>query len=355
MLRRATRDILTFDWSQSQPAAAALCLPALALPLAIGVASGHVRLGMMTAAGAFSVGFGSFQRLGSSRLTPMLVAAAGMCVSSWIGTVGGLSATAITLLCAVWGAVYAHAWTRGPGASWIALQCLIWLVLSSAYPASGWGALRRGTFVLGGGLLQMGSVALAWRLTGRVAHVAGAATRAAEPALTTLSPGTVQRWKVVRVATTLALAMALAHGLALPNGYWIPMTAAIVTRPGLQDTFQRGLARVAGTLAGAIVSTLIAHALHPLPGVLALVVVLFAGASYQVVYVNYAAFAACLTSYVVFLLALVGAPAAPTIVHRIQNTLIGGALAGLGHAASVGLGWLVARRRAPAGRSSAAN
>jgi len=345
MLRRATHDILTFDWRQSQPGAAAWCLPGLALPLAAGLATGHLRQGMVAAAGAFSVGFGSFQRLGTSRTRPMLVAAAGMCLSSWIGTIGGLSGLAIALLCAVWGGVYALAWTRGPGASWIALQCLIWLILSSAYPMSGWLALSRGAYVLGGGLLQMGIITLAWRLTGRVPTVVGAAAPAAEPALAAFSPGAAQRWQIVRVAATLALSMAIAQGLALPSGYWIPMTAAIVTRPELQNTLQRGLARIGGTLAGAALATLLAFALQPLPGVLAALVLLFGGACYQLVYVNYAAFAACLTSYVVFLLALVGAPAAPTIAHRIVNTLIGGGLAALSHATFVGLGWLIAHRR----------
>jgi len=345
MFRRATRDILTFDWKQAQPAAAGWCLPALAVPLAAGVATGHLRQGMVAAAGAFSVGFGSFQQLGSSRKTPMLVATAGMCLSSWIGTVGGLSGPAIALLCAVWGGIYAMAWTRGPGASWIALQCLIWLILSSAYPTRGWAALTRGSYVLGGGLLQMAIISLAWRFAGQLPVVAGATTRAAEPALAAFSPGAAQRWQVVRVGATLALSMALAQGLALPSGYWIPMTAAIVTRPELQHTIQRGFARMGGTLGGAALATLIAFTLRPLPGVLAALVLLFAGACYYLVYVNYAAFAACLTSYVVFLLALVGAPAPVTIAHRIVNTLIGGALAGLGHAVFVGLGLLVTRRR----------
>jgi len=346
MFRRATRDILTFDWRQSQPAAAAWCLPGLALPLAVGLGTGHLRQGMVAAAGAFSVGFGSFQRLGTSRTRPMLVAAAGMCLSSWIGTLGGLSGVAIALLCAVWGAIYAVAWTRGAGAAWIALQCLIWLILSSAYPMSGWLALARGSYVLGGGLLQLGLITLAWRLTGRVPTVVGTAAPAAEPALAAFSAGAARRWQVVRVAATLALSMSIAQGLALPSGYWIPMTAAIVTRPELQHTLQRGLARIGGTLAGAGLATLLAFALRPLPGLLAALVLLFGGACYQLVYVNYAAFAACLTSYVVFLLALVGAPAAATVAHRIENTLIGGGLAALGHAIFVGLGWLLTRRRA---------
>ncbi|HEY4186431.1 MAG TPA: FUSC family protein [Polyangia bacterium] len=345
MLRRLTRDILTFDWSQSQPGAALTCLPALVLPLAIGVATGHPRQGMMAAAGAFSVGFGSFQALGASRRTPMLVATAGMCLSSWIGTWGGQFAPVTVGLSALWGMIYAWAWRRGPGASWIALQCLIWLIISSAYPASGLHALTRGSFVLGGGLLQMSLVSAAWRFTAIPTAVGGAA-RSAEPAQASASTRAVRWRQSARVGALLALAMALSQGLALPSGYWIPMTAAIVTRPELQHTFQRGMARIVGTLVGAAVATLIALALRPLPVVLAALVLLFAGACYLLVHVNYAAFAACLTSYVVFLLAMVGAPAPVTIAHRTMNTLLGGALAGLGHAAFVGLARLLDRKRA---------
>lgn len=344
MLRRLTRDIWTFDWSQSRPAAALLCLPALALPLAAGIATGHPRQGMMTAAGAFSVGFGSFQQLGASRKTPMLVAAAGMCVSSWIGTLAGLSAPAAVLLSASWGMVYALAWTRGAGASWIALQCLLWLIISSAYPASGARALTRGSFVLSGGLLQMLIVTIAWRVTGRIPPPVGGGARAAEPALAAAVPGTGRWWQSVRVGAILALSMGLSQWLALPSGYWIPMTAAIVTRPELQQTFQRGMARIVGTLIGAGVATLIALALRPLPSVLAVLVLMFAGACYLLVYVNYAAFAVCLTSYVVFILALAGAAAPATIAHRAANTLLGGGLAWLGHATFAGLGHLLARR-----------
>lgn len=346
MLRRLTRDILTFDWSQSQPGAALICLPALILPLAVGVATGHLRQGMMTAAGAFSVGFGSFQELGASRRTPMLVATAGMCLSSWIGTWGGLFAPASVVLSALWGMIYAWTWRRGPGASWIALQCLIWLIISSAYPASGLRALTRGSFVLGGGLLQMLLVSAAWRFTG-IPAVAGGAARAAEPAQASLSTRAAHWGQTARVGVLLALSTALSQGLALPSGYWIPMTAAIVTRPELQHTFQRGTSRIMGTLVGAAVATLIALALRPLPAILAALVLLFAGACYLLVHVNYAAFAACLTSYVVFLLAMVGAPAPVTIAHRIVNTLVGGALAGAGHAAFVGLGRVLERGRAP--------
>jgi uncharacterized membrane protein YccC len=131
----------------------------------------------------------------------------------------------------------------------------------------------------------------------------------------------------------LAIAASLYRWLALPNGYWIPMTAAIVMKGTLQQTFQRGLARIVGTLAGAALATLIAAGLRPDPWILAVLVAIFAGSCYLLIYVNYAAFAVCLTSYVVFLLALAGLPENALIVHRSLNTILGGAIALTVHAA----------------------
>jgi hypothetical protein len=332
MLRRLARGTLTFDWSHSQPGAALLCLPALALPLAAGLITDHVRQGMMMAAGAFSVGFGSFQELGGSRHRPMLVAALGMCISSWIGTLAGLSSAAAVALAGVWGAAYGLAWTVGPAASWIALQCLVWLVISAAYPARGLRLLTRGSFVLGGGLLQMSIISAAWRMRGGAPRAVGSAARAAEPALAAPTSGRRARfWQALRAGAVLALGMGTSRWLRLPSGYWVPMTAAIVMRPALHQTIERGLARAVGTLAGAAIATLIAFALRPLPVLLSVLVLIFAGAAFVLVYVNYAAFAACLTSYVVFLLALAGAAEATVVLHRVLNTLIGGGLAFTGH------------------------
>jgi len=49
----------------------------------------------------------------------MLYAAIGMCVSSWIGTMAGLSDVGAVLASAVWGLVYGTVWTvsRAPPGS----------------------------------------------------------------------------------------------------------------------------------------------------------------------------------------------------------------------------------------------
>ena len=110
------------------------------------------------------------------------------------------------------------------------------------------------------------------------------------------------------------------------------MTAAIVMKGTFMQTFQRGIARILGTLAGAALATLIAAYLRPDPWVLAALVVLFTGLSYLMIYVNYGTFAVCLTAYVVFLLALAGLPESAVIAHRSMNTILGGAIALAMHA-----------------------
>jgi hypothetical protein len=335
MWQKLAKETLIFDWSKFHPRAALLCVPAIASALAVGLGTGHPRQGVMAAAGAFSVGFGSFQELRHSRRAPMLVAAGVMCVSSWIGTLAGLSGIGAVLACTVWGFLYGAVWTLSPGTAWIALQGVVWLVISTAYPARGVGALTRGSLVLAGGLLQMFFVLGFWRISGWVTPAFGGAGQNGDPE--TLSNAVRGGWdrrvQAIRAAAVLAIAAILYRGLALPNAYWIPMTAAIVMRGTLQQTFQRGLARIVGTLAGAAVATLIAAGLRPDPWILALLVATFAGLCYLLMYVNYATFAVCLTSYVVFLLALAGLPENALIAHRSLCTILGGAIALAVHAA----------------------
>jgi Fusaric acid resistance protein-like len=338
MLVKAARGAFTFDWAKFRPTAALHCLPAVALPLLIGIATGHGRQAVMATASAFSVGFGSFQELGHSRVKPMLYAAFGMCVSSWIGTMAGLSDIGTVLASAVWGLLYGTVWTVSPGAAWIALQCLIWLVISTAYPASGLHALTRGSLALAGGLLQMLFVLTLWRISGSVTPAFGSAGK----------DGSSQKWPLtdfsawraesrrsivpLRAAIVVATAAALSHWLAIPNGYWIPMTAGVVMRPDFAQTVQRGLARMLGTVAGAALATVVAAHLRPSPPMLALLVVIFAASSHLLVYVNYVAFSVYVTSYVVFLLSLAGLPESAVIAHRVVNTLLGGTVALAVHA-----------------------
>lgn len=319
--------VLAPDWSKFYPRAALLLVPAVALPLSAGIATGHVDVGVLVAAGAFTVGFGSFQQLGVSRLRPMLLAACGMCVSSWIGTLAGLTQEASVLAAGCAAGVYALLSRYGQAKTWDGLQCSIWLVISTAYPAHGVEALHRGALILSGGILQSAIFAISWRIgcTRTWSDSASECFPTANPAPTT------QALSISRAVITVGVAAVIYKWWGPQNGYWIPMTALIVLRPAFQQTAQRGVARIIGTMAGASLATIIVEGADPGQWALALGIVLSVWASYTLLNVNYAYFAVFLTAYVVFLLSLAGLSPRPLIEHRIAFTAIGGTLAFLTH------------------------
>ena len=312
-------------------------MPALLIPLAVRIAFvSYARPAVLVTAGAFSVGFGAFHQLHGSRLKPMLLAAGGMCLSSWIGTLAAPSTAATILVIAAAGFVYGRVARENAAFSWVAQQCAVWLIIATAYPAQGIHFVSRGDFILTGGLLQIAIVFVLWRLIGTP-----------NPVLS--SPGSSElhhhRPYPIRAMITLAVAAALYREISVMHGYWIPMTAVIVIRPGLEEMLQRGFARILGTIIGAAVATLIANLTHAVPYVSALLVAVFAWICYCVIWVNYAAFALSLTSYVVFLLSLAGLGQNAVILHRVAFTLIGGAVSFIGHA--VFRGWASRRLHLP--------
>lgn len=142
-----------------------------------------------------------------------------------------------------------------------------------------------------------------------------------------LSPRSVYAQHALRLGLTLLVAAILARVLPLQRAYWIALTAAILLRPDFTTTFSRGLARAAGTVAGALLaSTITAFAGSSPPLSLGLAIA-FAALGFTLFNVNYAIFSLAITCYVVFLLALGGAPEHLTAVDRVAATLIGAALA----------------------------
>ena len=131
----------------------------------------------------------------------------------------------------------------------------------------------------------------------------------------------------IRLATVLGLATLAAHLLPLQRGYWVALTATLVLRNDFQSTFTRGVARMLGTLAGALVASGVAYLVHPYPVTLLLLAVLFAFGAFAVFSVNYALFSLAITCYVIFLLAFAGLREHDALVDRVVETLIGGTLA----------------------------
>ncbi len=210
-------------------------------------------------------------------------------------------------------------------------------MIAATFPADLAHAAFRALLVIGGGAMQIVIVALLWQL-------APIPFIGVVPPMETPPPGTLgEAWRTLERAAavssarfrycvglglSVAGAVLLFRGLALPNGYWVPMTVLIVLRfGGFRETLGRGLARCAGTLLGAGLATMFAALARPSPaGVIALAA-LAIWACYALQWVNYGAFSAALTAYVVFIFALIGLPEPVVAVHRVIATLIGGGVA----------------------------
>jgi uncharacterized membrane protein YccC len=140
------------------------------------------------------------------------------------------------------------------------------------------------------------------------------------------SPNSAFAQHGVRLAVTLAVAECLAHFLPLQRGYWVPLTAVLVLRSDFATTFSRGVARLLGTLLGAVVASLVALT-HPGAEAHLVLALVFATVAFVVFNVNYGAFTTAVTAYVVFLLAFGGLPEHAALLDRIEASLVGGSLA----------------------------
>src|SRR4051812_6535129 len=136
MLRHVFREILKTDWSQARAISSLPCTVAIAVALIAGLAAGKPMAGMVAASGAMSVGFGAFQRLGRSRVMPMFWASIGMTVCTGVGSLATQSPVALGVNAAVVGLFYGLLTAVSGGTAWISLQCAIFAVVSTGYPAT---------------------------------------------------------------------------------------------------------------------------------------------------------------------------------------------------------------------------
>ncbi len=344
------RELLKTEWQQLRARRALPCLVAILASLAAGLSSGHPGAGMVAASGAMSVGFGSFQWLGRSRVAPMLWVTVGMAVSAVAGSLVGHSGPGAVINAAAAGFGAGILLALGPGASWIGQQCAIVALVASGYPVGWETAVSRAGLILAGGTLQTLIMLATWRV--RKPQAAPDEPDPFEgvlPALRTLRANltpTSDAWHYAwRQAVTLAVGAELEHATGLPNGYWVPMTALLVLRPAFQPTFHRGVLRVLGTVGGAALATLLVRELRLDPLTVGAMTVLFAWAAYALVNVNYGLFAVFLTAYIVFLLDFGGLSTRVVVAHRTLNTALGGSLALLSYVTV-----LIRRKRHPTGQ-----
>ena len=135
----------------------------------------------------------------------------------------------------------------------------------------------------------------------------------------------------VRLSVAVAVGCAIQRYTGIAHGYWIPLTVLMVLRPETAHTYTRCAGRIAGTLAGIAVASVVLVLLTPGVVVTAVLAIVFVGAAYASAGLGYLASSAALTAAVVFLIGLEQVGPAPTTDDRLLGALIGGGLAVLAH------------------------
>lgn len=331
-LRGEVRSAFRQSWSAFHPIPALYGLPALALVLAVGLSAGQAGPAALAAGGAFSAGFGAFQRVTEFRIAPMLLASLVMALATAAGTLLGVHPPLYAVAVGVGAFGLGLAASFGTGPWWVLLQGAIFLVIASSRPAGFEEAVNRALLVLGGGLFQSFLISGVRTLlpkgfpplagpnaTPPPKGRAGWAARARQ----VFRLGSPEMRYAVLLGLATGAAVVLEQRLRLSHGYWVALTVLLVLRRGGTETVVRGLQRIAGTLVGAGAASLIATFGRPEPQVLVLLIVFAAWCAYAAQWVNYGTFSAAVTSYIVLLFALGG----PLVAgDRVTATILGGVL-----------------------------
>ena len=342
-------DLYSFKWSGLNFQLPLVSASAVALCLFVGILVGHPGGGLIAGGGAFTIGFGANQRIADSRLIPMIVAVFGCSTATLAGTVAGHKDFWLIIAASGSAFIYGLLTTRNAGLSWVGQQASVALLIASAFPTPLKPALVRAGLIAAGGAVQVLFTSAGLRLIPNLPKdllsIAisvvntvqekdqGQFLERIRELRQSLHPVSAREafTYTLRLMITVAVATEIYRRLGIQSGYWIPMTALLVQRPAFSETFTRAAARILGTLAGAWLGSLLIAYLAPGPVVIAIVASGFAFLSFATNAVNYGLFAACLTGYIVFLLALNQIPG-PVIAHRrAWCTALGGAIAILIH------------------------
>ena len=333
---KVAKELIDTQWSGFAPASATRALPAILLPLAIAVATNRPVAGAIIAAGAMPLGV-AFVLRPPLHASAMVLASLGMGLSALVGTLAGHSNVATVIVAAAWSFWCRLLWALGANASWIGQQCVLNALVASGFRGTVRDAVIRAGLIFGGGLLQAIMATTTSRQLRQYLAPTGLAIlmQTTEPRLradlqllgANLTLDSEACRYAVRAALTIAVATTNYVAVGLQDGFWIPMIALIVLRENFHATLIRGLALAGGTLAGAWLATFLTAELRPGPIALAIMIIISVWLCYSLLNVNYMLFAACLTSYMVFVLALIGLPQQTIAHYRLLYAFVGAGLA----------------------------
>ena len=331
-------DLYTFHWDALELRLPVVSAMAVALCVFVGVAVGHPGGALISSGGALTIGFGANQRIADSRVRPMIFGLFATATAAFAGTIAGHRGLTLILFSAISAAIYGVLTVRNTGVAWVGQQASVALFVASAFPSNLHGSFQRAGLVALGGVVQILFTSAGLRLIPELRKDLLAIPRSLYGQrrelllrlrhLPEALPAPDRRTALVyalRMTITVVLASELYRQLKMQSGYWVPMTALLIQKPAFYETLTRGLLRIGGTLAGAVLATQLAVHMPLGPYTLAALTTLFAFLSFATNAVNYGLYTFFLTSYIVFLLSLNQTPG-PEVAHRRAWCTVAGAL-----------------------------
>ena len=289
--------------------------------LAAGQPANAIPLGI----GALFVGLADIDEVSGQRWRTMLWTTFWITIAAFCG--GLLSNIGLyqIISVAMVGAIGGYVGAAGARPVLIGILVLVTYVAFSGAPEAQLAALATGALVALGGIIQTAATVVTALIRSR-----------GSLRLTHQNPRNIRKLRAhfntkddfFRHGARLALAMAIAECINLylgwPHGYWIPLTVAWVSRPDRNGTTTKVLARVAGSIAGVIITYVAIEVLNLQSYATAILVGVGAFVLLAFIWANYAIAVVGITMVVVSLVALNGDPVGQVSGVRVLSTIIAG-------------------------------
>jgi uncharacterized membrane protein YccC len=136
-------------------------------------------------------------------------------------------------------------------------------------------------------------------------------------------------WHAVRLPVGIGLATLIAWNIPVMHSYWIPVTVAWVTLPDSHLTNVKLVARIAGTIVGALATAILLLPWMHQPAVAALVVGVGVFLMASFLFAFYAIAVAGITMVILGLFSLVGDSVGENIIVRIAATIVAAGIVAL--------------------------
>lgn len=329
------------------------CAVAIALPLIVGISTGHSRAAGWGAVGAFLTDMAMNQP--EHRFRARIVAGAAVLVAlgGFLGALTGIEGWLIYPLVALWTAASGLAVAISARAALVGVSSATGLLYAASFRVSTLQSVRVGAWMLAAGL---GAAAIGW-----VTHLPFRSRRAPEPPPPTTPVGlewvrssarAIRRGltgdstlahHAARLTTVSVVATVLYRVINPVDGFWIPEAALFIGRPDATLSLERSILRVAGSFLGVTVTTLILVTVEPNSTGLAVIAVAAGAIAFAVQRVNFGFYITFVTVIFVVLTAFGGVPESHAVYQRLLYNILGATLA----AASLRLWPSPARSPAP--------